>query len=383
MDDRREAFLFDAFTMYYSLGMRARQQGDEALARRQLLKAAETLLQLAALSNGALKRARIDRAGRLMKLAGGETAARSDGKPADATVPQAGAPGTDGDGTDGEAGRPESRPPETRFADVAGLDEVKEAVYNRVILPHKYPDVYKRFDKKPGGGVLLYGPPGTGKTMIARATAGEAGAAFFPVACSDILSKWFGEAEKNVRALFDKAAEAPAAVIFFDEFEALGTTRDGADPAMQRLIPELLAQMDGFGQRKNTLLLMAATNKPWCIDTAFLRPGRFGEKIYVPLPDEAARLYMFRRVLGHLPLDGVDLADLARRTEGYSGADIKEVCERSKQPAILRAIESGRTEYAAITRADAEAALGDVAPSVSADETARMERFRAEYDSAR
>ena len=179
MDDRREAFLFDAFNMYYSLGVRARQQGDEALARRQLLKAAETLLQLAALSNGALKRARIDRAGRLMKLAGGETAARSDGKPADVTVPQ------DGDET-GETDRRENRPPDTRFADVAGLDEVKEAVYNRVILPHRYPDVYKRFDKKPGGGVLLYGPPGTGKTMIARATAGEAGAAFFPISCSDI-----------------------------------------------------------------------------------------------------------------------------------------------------------------------------------------------------
>lgn len=378
MDDMQQAFLYDAFNMYYSLGVRARQQGDEALARRQLLKAAETLLKLAAISNGALKRARIDRAERLMKIAGGgETAERqSVDKPAGANVPQ------DGDET-GETDRRENRPPDTRFADVAGLDEVKEAVYNRVILPHRYPDVYKRFDKKPGGGVLLYGPPGTGKTMIARATAGEAGAAFFPISCSDILSKWFGEAEKNVRALFDRAAGAAAAVIFFDEFEALGTTRDGADPAMQRLIPELLAQMDGFGTRNNTLLLMAATNKPWLIDTAFLRPGRFGEKIYVPLPDEAARLYMFRRALGHLPLDGVDLAELARRTEGYSGADIKEVCERSKQPAILRAIESGRTEYAAITRADAEAALGDVAPSVSADETARMERFRAEYDSAR
>ena len=314
-----------------------------------------------------------------MKIAGGgETAERQPaGKSAEAAVPQA------GDETDGATDRRENRPPDTRFADVAGLDEVKEAVYNRVILPHRYPDVYKRFDKKPGGGVLLYGPPGTGKTMIARATAGEAGAAFFPVSCSDILSKWFGEAEKNVRALFDKAAGAAAAVIFFDEFEALGTTRDGADSAMQRLIPELLAQMDGFGTRNNTLLLMAATNKPWLIDTAFLRPGRFGEKIYVPLPDEAARLYMLGRNLGHLPLDGVDLRDLARRTEGYSGADIKEVCERSKQPAILRAIESGRTEYTAITRADVEAALGTVAPSVSADETARMERFRAEYDSAR
>ncbi len=378
MDDMQQAFLYDAFNMYYSLGVRARQQGDEALARRQLLKAAETLLKLAAISNGALKRARIDRAERLMKIAGGgETVERqSVDKPAGANVPQA------GDET-GETDRRENRPPDTRFADVAGLDEVKEAVYNRVILPHRYPDVYKRFDKKPGGGVLLYGPPGTGKTMIARATAGEAGAAFFPISCSDILSKWFGEAEKNVRALFDKAAGAAAAVIFFDEFEALGATRDGADPAMQRLIPELLAQMDGFGTRNNTLLLMAATNKPWLIDTAFLRPGRFGEKIYVPLPDEAARLYMLGRNLGHLPLDGVDLRDLARRTEGYSGADIKEVCERSKQPAILRAIESGRTEYTAITRADVEAALGTVAPSVSADEIARMERFRAESESAR
>ena len=378
MADLKQAFLYDAFNMYYSLGLRARKEGNEAVARRQLLKAAEALLKLAALSGGELRRARIDRAERLMRIA--ESGAASGGKSAggrnkSADGGLAASVAKDADLTEWR----ESEIPDAGFDDVAGLDEVKEAVINRVILPGRYPEVYKKFDKKPGGGILLYGPPGTGKTMIVRATAGEAGAAFFPVVCSDVLSKWFGDAEKNVRNLFDKAAAAGNAVIFFDEFEAIGASRDGADPAMQRLIPELLAQMDGFGKRSGTLLLMAATNKPWLIDSAFMRPGRFAEKIYVPLPDAAARLYMFERNLGHLPLENVDFGALVRSTEGFSGADIKELCEQSKQPAIMRAIENGQTEYAAITGEDVARALADCHPSVPASELKMMEKFRAEY----
>ena len=378
MADLKQAFLYDAFNMYYSLGLRARKEGNEAVARRQLLKAAEALLKLAALSGGELRRARIDRAERLMRIA--ESGAASGGKSVggrdkSADGGLAASVAKDADLTEWR----ESEIPDAGFDDVAGLDEVKEAVINRVILPGRYPEVYKKFDKKPGGGILLYGPPGTGKTMIARATAGEAGAAFFPVVCSDVLSKWFGDAEKNVRNLFDKAAAAGNAVIFFDEFEAIGASRDGADPAMQRLIPELRAQMDGFGKRSGTLLLMAATNKPWLIDSAFMRPGRFAEKIYVPLPDAAARLYMFERNLGHLPLENVDFGALVRSTEGFSGADIKELCEQSKQPAIMRAIENGQTEYAAITGEDVARALADCHPSVPASELKMMEKFRAEY----
>lgn len=380
MTDLKQAFLYDAFHMYYSLGIEARDKGNPELARKQLLKAAETLLKLAAYSTGELKRARIDRADRLVQIAesiGGVQPGEkrvSDAQPAGERVGRRAKPDED------LTAWQESPVPDTRFEDVAGLDDVKEAVINRIILPRKHPEIYKRFNKKPGGGILLYGPPGTGKTMVARATAGEVGAKFLSVVCSDILSKWFGDAEKNVKNLFDEARSVPAAVIFFDEFEALGATRDGADPAMQRLIPELLAQMDGFDRHDGTLLVMAATNKPWLIDSAFMRPGRFAEKIYVPLPDAASRRYMFERNLGGLPLEGVDFSDLVRRTEGFSGADIQEVCERSKQPAILRAIESGQTEYAAITRADVDGVLNGYTPSVSRAELDLMERFKTEYE---
>lgn len=375
MADLTQAFLHDAFNMYYQKGLEAREAGNNALAKSQLLKAAETLLKLAAMSGGDLKKARMERADRLFEIASsiddapekesggrGQTTRQSDGKAARG--------GDDPDLTKWQS----ENVPDVRFEDVAGLDDVKKAITERIILPRKYPEVYKRFKKSAGGGILMYGPPGTGKTFVARATAGEVGAKFYSVKCSDILSKWFGDAEQNVRNLFDTARNDEAAIIFFDEFEAIGTTRDGSDPAMQRLIPEILAQMDGFEKHAGALLFIAATNKPWMLDSAFLRPGRFAERIYVPLPDNAARAYMLERYYRDLPVaSDVDLAALVGKTEGYSGSDVHELCEMSKQPAIMRAIEKGAAEYEYITAADVDAALARVRPSVSKEE---VERFR-------
>lgn len=379
MADLNQAFLYDAFNMYYQKGMEAKAAGNVALARSQLLKASETLLKLAALSSGELKKARADRAMRLFEIAssfdGGEVRQVSKGGQT-ATAAKTSAP--QGDDPDLTKWSAESIP-DVRFEDVAGLDDVKKAITERIILPRKYPDVYKRFRKKAGGGILMYGPPGTGKTFVARATAGEVGAKFYSVKCSDILSKWFGDAEQNVRNLFETARAQEAAVIFFDEFEAIGTTRDGSDPAMQRLIPEILAQMDGFEKHEGTLLFIAATNKPWMLDSAFLRPGRFAERIYVPLPDEAARRYMLERYYRHLPVaDDVDFVSLVRRTDGYSGSDIHELCEQSKQPGIMRAIEKGAGDYEFITAADITAAFDRVRPSVASGDIGRFEQFRRE-----
>ena len=190
---------------------------------------------------------------------------------------------------------------------------------------------------------MLYGLPGTGKTMIAKAIAHEVNASFYSVKCSDIVSKWFGEAEKNVKNLFETAKKEEKAIIFFDEFEALAAKRGGENNAvMNRLVPELLAQMQGFSDNENNLLLLAATNRPWDIDSAMLRPGRFNELIYVGLPDAPAREYMINKALKGLPLsEEVKIADIVEATEGYSGADVTEFCERLKDNPIKKSIESG------------------------------------------
>lgn len=373
MADLNQAFLYDAFNMYYEKGMAAKSAGNLKLARSQLLKASETLLKLAALSDGELKKARAERAMRLYEIATGLPEPRESKRGKETTATREQAP--DASDPDLTKWRSENVP-ELRFEDVAGLEDVKRAVTDRIILPRKYPDVYKRFRKKPGGGILMYGAPGTGKTYIARATAGEVGAKFYSVKCSDILSKWFGDAEQNIRNLFDTARGDGAAVIFFDEFEAIGATRDGSDPAMQRLIPEILAQMDGFEKHAGTLLFIAATNKPWMLDSAFLRPGRFAERIYVPLPDAPARRYMLERYYRGLPVaEDVDFAAMVRRTEGFSGSDINELCEQSKQPGILRAIENDESDYEFITAADVDAAFEKVRPSVLPGDIRKLEEF--------
>jgi len=179
-----------------------------------------------------------------------------------------------------------------RFSDIAGLEEAKEAFREKVILPFEHRELFEKYGKKIGGGILLYGLPGTGKTMFAEACSNELNALFIPVKCSDIKSKWYGESEDNVKKIFAKARKAERAIIFFDEFEAIGAKRtDNADNGNNDLVPQILAEMQGVGNSnsKAVIMVIAATNKPWAIDSAFLRPGRFDEKIYIPLPDFEAR----------------------------------------------------------------------------------------------
>ena len=229
------------------------------------------------------------------------------------------------------------------FDDVAGLDHVKQVVKDKVVNPYYYPGLYKMFKKSAGGGILLYGLPGTGKTMIAQAIAKETNATFFPVKTSDIISKWFGESSKNISRIFDEARKCSNAVIFFDEIEVFTLQRDNADSdAVGRLVCELLAQMDGVQMANNNqgrLLVVGATNKPWKIDSAFLRPGRFDEQIYVPLPDEEARKNIIINniccVPGH---ENIDIDKLVAYTFNFNGADVKYLCEKAKEFAIRRII---------------------------------------------
>lgn len=258
-----------------------------------------------------------------------------------------------------------SNVPNTSFEDIAGLEDVKESVMYKAIYPHRYPELYEKLRKRSGGGILLYGLPGTGKTLIAEAIAHETGASFFPVKCSDLGSKWFGETEQNIRDVFETAREAKNAVIFFDEIEAYASNRRD-NSAMERSIPEFLAQMQGVGESNNQerILIIGATNKPWRLDGAFLRPGRFDDKIYVPLPDEKARRKIIDdRVLG-VPMEkGIDFETLAKMTDGYNGADMDYLCEKAKEFALHRVIQDKDTNET-LTKADFDLAIECVKSSV-------------------
>ena len=260
------------------------------------------------------------------------------------------------------------------FADIAGLEDVKEAIRELIITPFRRADLYKRFGMETGGGVLLYGPPGTGKTMLAQAIATEVDAAFFSVKGSDLISKYVGESEQNVKKLFKAARSLPVSVIFFDEFEVIGRARgNDLQPWSDKLLSELLAQMQGFEKSEGTLLVLAATNMPWTIDSALLRPGRFNRKIYVSLPDPEAREQIVRNCLNGLPVDpDFDYAKVAEITERFNAADVTEFCNRLKLSAIRRSIESGNDEVICMKDVENSSSMKS---SVDPRDLARLDAF--------
>ena len=264
------------------------------------------------------------------------------------------------------------------FNDIAGLEDAKKAFNEKVIMPYKHKDLFEKFGKKVGGGILLYGLPGTGKTMFAEAASNELDALFIPVKCSDIKSKWYGESEQKVKEIFNKARKAKKAIIFFDEFEAIGAKRtDNSENGNNDLVPQILAEMQGVGSSStdSMILVIAATNKPWSIDSAFMRPGRFDEKIYIPLPDFDARKKLFEIQLSKLPHeDDLDYALLANLTEGCNGADIKEVCEKLKMSAINDSIATGVEQT--IGMDDIEKIKDSIKSSVPQDEIEKLYNFQ-------
>ena len=264
----------------------------------------------------------------------------------------------------------------TRFDDIAGLKEAKEAFKEKVVMPFLHPELFEKFGKKAGGGILLYGLPGTGKTMFAEAAANEIDALFIPIKCSDIKSKWYGESEKKIKGIFDKARKAEKAIIFFDEFEAIGAKRTDSENGNNDLVPEILAEMQGVGSssNKSVIIVIAATNKPWAIDSAFMRPGRFDEKIYIPLPDFEARKKLFEIQLSKLPISNdLDFDYLAKITDGFNGADIKEVCEKLKMSAINGSLEKG--DQQTIGMDDVKKIEGSIKSSVSFEDIERLKEF--------
>ncbi|KQQ54622.1 AAA family ATPase [Pseudomonas syringae] len=229
------------------------------------------------------------------------------------------------------------------FADIGGLDELKKTIHKKIILPYQKPGLFERFRKRVGGGVLLYGPPGCGKTMLARATAGECKATFFNVAISDVLDMYIGESERKLHALFEQARAQAPAVMFFDEVEALGGKRSNTrDSTSSKLVSQFLSEMDGFTNDNKGVLILAATNVPWSVDSAFRRPGRFDRTLFVPPPDRVARETMLQLMVKGRPLAAdIDFAFLAKNTSGFSGADLGELVETAADEAIEESIGQG------------------------------------------
>lgn len=367
-------FLFDTYKQHHDKGLAAHQTGDVVQARLHYLLAAKYLCALAKEGDGAYQEQRLRKAECLVAIAKdlaeakGTRAVRRHGKGA--------TPIPDGEEDPKKSDRwVVSNPPKTSFADVAGLAEVKRVIDLRVIQPLRNPALAQRFKKKTGGGVLLYGPPGTGKTLISRAIACELDATFFSIKCSDIMSKWVGSAEKNIQELFAAARQFERSVIFMDETEAIIAKRGGHSTVMNRVIPEFLAQVDGLERHDNMLLLLGATNRPWDMDEAALRPGRFDNLIYVPLPDPEARLKILEMHFTDVPqATQVTLTDLAQRLVDYSGADIKGFCEAVTDYPYRRQIETGEDQV--VTPDDVALALQRVQPSVDAKMRVRYERYR-------
>ncbi|MEI2456021.1 ATP-binding protein [Lysobacter firmicutimachus] len=230
------------------------------------------------------------------------------------------------------------------FADVGGLDEVKQQIRRRIITPFLKPSLFERFKRRSGGGILLYGPPGCGKTLLARATAGECGARFYNVAITDVLDMYIGESERKLHAIFEQARRTAPSVVFFDEVEAIGGKRQHSREAgSAKLVSQFLTELDGFGQNNQGVLILGATNVPWAVDSAFRRPGRFDRVLFVPPPDEPARRAILDLLLRDRPLDGaIDSAELARLSSGHSGADLRHLVESAIDEAIDDSIDQGR-----------------------------------------
>jgi vacuolar protein-sorting-associated protein 4 len=219
--------------------------------------------------------------------------------------------------------------PNVSWDDVAGLEKAKEALKEAVILPFKFPQLFKD-KRKPWKGILLYGPPGTGKSFLAKACATEAQSTFYSVSASNIMSKWVGEAEKTVRALFDLARQNKPAVIFIDEIDSLLSARgDNENESSRRVKTEFLVQMQGVGHDDQGILVLGATNIPWDLDPAVRR--RFQKKIYINLPELEARYKMLELNIGNTPnnLTDEDLNELAELTEGYSGSDVATLTQEA------------------------------------------------------
>jgi len=249
------------------------------------------------------------------------------------------------------------------LADVGGMREVKERLESAFLAPLRNPGLRALYGKSLRGGLLMYGPPGCGKTFLARAVAGELGAAFVSVGLSDILGQYMGDSERNVRELFQLARRQAPTVLFIDEIDAIGQRRSLArQNGMRGVVVSLLEELDGLGSDNEGVFVLAATNQPWDVDPALRRPGRLDRTLLVLPPDAEARQAILRHHLAGRPVEGVDLAALAAGTEGFSG-DLAYVCELASENALLESSRSGVPRL--IGMADLRQSVAQITPSTA------------------
>merc|ERR1711881_307447 len=234
--------------------------------------------------------------------------------------------------------------PNIKWDDIGGLEETKRSLQEMILYPIDHPEKFEKFGMQPSRGVLFYGPPGCGKTLMAKAVASECSSNFVSIKGPELLTMWFGESESNVRECFDKARSAAPCVLFFDELDSIagarGSSSGDAGGAGDRVINQILTEMDGVGARKSVFII-GATNRPDIIDSAVMRPGRLDQLIYIPLPDDGSRMAILKSNLRKSPVaDSVDLPYLAKMTRGFSGADLAEICQRACKLAIRESIDA-------------------------------------------
>jgi transitional endoplasmic reticulum ATPase len=291
--------------------------------------------------------------------------------------------------------------PNIKWSDIGGLEEVKKNLQEMILYPIDHPEKFEQFGMQPSRGVLFYGPPGCGKTLMAKAVASECSANFISIKGPELLTMWFGESEANVREVFDKARAAAPCVLFFDELDSIGTARGSsqgdAGGAGDRVMNQLLTEIDGVGAKKNVFFI-GATNRPELLDEALLRPGRLDQLIYIPLPDLPARQGILEATLKKSPVaSNVPLSFVAQKTEGFSGADLAELCQRAAKAAIRDAIAAEELKRQAngdasmedetiiairqeITRRHFEEAFAGARRSVSLTDLGKYDNFRAKFD---
>ena len=257
--------------------------------------------------------------------------------------------------------------PPVTLADVGGLEAVKHRLHESFLQPMRHADVAKAFGKSLRGGLLLYGPPGCGKTFLARAVAGELGASFINVTMTDVLDSYVGRTEQNLHEVFMEARRKSPAVLFLDEVDALGMRRSslgGGSAWLRQMVNQLLIEMDSTAGTNDGLYVLAATNHPWDLDEALLRPGRLDRMVLVIPPDAAARDAILRYHLTNRPIAGIDIPAIVQRTDGFSGADLEHVCVTAAEKAMTDSISSG--ELQPINMAHMQMALGEITASTGA-----------------